>query len=311
MRVLVITPLAPTTRAALQALPGLVLDYLPDAARSSTLAALPEAHVLVLRSQVHVDAALLKAAPRLGSVLRLGVGTDHIDLPALEARNIALHTTQGANAPAVGEHTLGLLLGLLNNIAKADREIRRGRWLREPNRGHELAGRTVGLVGYGNTGQAFARVLRGFACTVVAYDKYRPPQPGDVARAVPLPELQAQAEVLSFHVPLTEETHPYYDADFCAAMQRPHWLLNTSRGPVVALAAALEGLASGHIRGAAIDVLENEQLDTLNDRQRKELKALLARENVVLTPHIAGWSHESRAREEAQLLDVITRGLPG
>jgi D-3-phosphoglycerate dehydrogenase len=203
----------------------------------------------------------------------------------------------------VGEHAVGLLLALLNNIARADAEVRRGLWRREENRGYELGNLTVGIIGYGNMGHAFAQRLSGFGCRVLAYDKYKAPE--DV-EAVSLEELQGVADVVSFHVPLTGETRHYLDAGFIASMRKPFFLLNTSRGAVVDTAALAQGLEEGKVRGAALDVLEYEDMtkDGLADAP-EPMQYLLRSDRTVLTPHVAGWTVESKYKLAAVLADKI------
>ena len=200
-------------------------------------------------------------------------------------------------------HAVGLLLALLNNIARADAEVRRGLWRREENRGYELGNLTVGIIGYGNMGHAFAQRLSGFGCRVVAYDKYKAPEG---IEAVSLEELQGVADVVSFHVPLTGETRHYLDAGFIASMRKPFFLLNTSRGAVVDTAALAQGLEEGKVRGAALDVLEYEDMtkDGLADAP-EPMQYLLRSDRTVLTPHVAGWTVESKYKLAAVLADKI------
>ena len=211
----------------------------------------------------------------------------------------------------MGEHAVGLLLALLNNIARADAEVRRGLWQREANRGYELGPLTVGIIGYGNMGQAFAKRLSGFGCRVIYYDKYLDnlEKLVDLER-VSLETLQREADVVSFHVPLTEETHHYLDAAFIEVMAKPFYLLNTSRGAVVDTEALVAGLERGKVRGAALDVLEyeNMQADGLGDVP--ECVHYLQRSpRTVLTPHVAGWTVESKYKLAAVLADKMIEVL--
>ncbi len=208
----------------------------------------------------------------------------------------------------MGEHTVGLLLALLNNIARADAEVRQGLWQREANRGLELGNLTVGIIGFGNMGKAFAQRLSGFGCRVIYYDKYliNSTDPKDTIERISLETLQAEADVVSFHVPLTKETHHYLDSSFIAAMQKPFFLINTSRGAVVDTVALVEGMGNGKIRGAALDVLEyeNMQADTLGDVP-ESVRYLMQSPRTVLTPHVAGWTVESKYKLAAVLADKI------
>lgn len=281
------------------------LAYHPKAPREEVGSHLAEADALILKSHLGVDEAMLEQAPKLQLVVRAGAGTDHIDTAALARRGITLRTTKGSNAEAVGEHVLGMLFALANHIPRADRELRRGQWRREANRGRELAGRTAGLIGYGFTGQAAARRLSGAGLRVLAYDKYREAYGDAYAQAASMEQIWAEAEVLSLHVPLTPETRQWVNTAFLARFSHPLWLVNAARGPVVETAALLAALDEGRLRGAALDVLENEDLATLSERQKTGLERLQASERVILTPHIAGWSVESAQRTNAQVLAAL------
>lgn len=310
MKLLLIDHLPGGLDAQLAAL-GHPLVYLPDATREEVYAAAHDADILVMNSKVDADAALLAAGPRLKMICRAGVGMDHFDLPLLAAKGIVAFNTPGANATPVGEQAIGMLLALLHRIVRADRQVRQFQWLREENRGTELAGKTVGIIGFGHTGQAFGRTLTGFGCRVLAYDKYRTAygrgiDPGQ-DHVVPsnIAEIQAEADILSLHIPLTDETRGWIDADFLARFSRPIYLLNLARGPIVPLAGLVEALAQDHVIAAALDVLENEKLPTLSAAQRAHMEALIASDRVIFTPHIGGWSHESLQRINAQIVAAV------
>jgi len=267
-----------------------------QASRMELLEWVSKAEILVIRSRTVVNETLVKNAPLLKLVVRGGSGSEHIDKEALTKRSIQLITTPEANRDAVGEQSVGMLLGLLNNIYRADRSMRQFEWKRIENKGYELASRTVGIIGYGNTGQAFARKLSGFATTVIAYDKYKEGFSDQYVNEVSLLDLQERADVLSLHIPLTNETRYYFDHSFIQAMKKRFWLLNLSRGEVVHTSALITGLNEGKILGAGLDVFENEQFSHLTEIQAYELKALFERENVIVTPHIGGVTMESEAR---------------
>lgn len=253
---------------------------------------------LVVRSKVIIDKAFIDRVPSLRCIGRVGAGMETIDVDYAEAHGIRCLNSPEGNRDAVGEHAVGLLLALLNNIARADAEVRQGLWRREANRGLELGNLTVGIIGYGNMGQAFAKRLSGFDCRVVIYDKYK--EMGS------LEEVQKEADVVSFHVPLTDETRHYLDDSFVAAMAKPFFLVNTSRGAVVDTEALVRGLESGKVRGAALDVLEyeNMQADGLGDVPAS-LQYLMRSSQTVLTPHVAGWTVESKYKLAAVLADKI------
>ncbi len=285
------------------------VTYRPDISRDDLLSSKHAAQVLVLKSKTAIDEALLNALPRLKLIVRAGAGLEHVDLDACARRGIRLEATPGANAQAVGEHALGMLLNLFNYLNRADRELRQGIWNREANRGRELHGLTVGLIGYGHTGRAFARLLYGFECTVLAYDKYRSAYSDTYAREASVDEIQARAEVLSLHVPLTAETHHLVNEAYLARFARPLTLLNLARGPVVHTQSLVNALSTGRVVAAALDVFENERWDTLTVEEADELNALAARDNVILSPHIGGWSLESAQRINRAVLDHLARYL--
>ena len=221
---------------------------------------------------------------------------DHFDLPLLAERGIRVVNTPGANARPVGEQAVGMLLSMLHHIPEANAEVRQFQWLREQNRGTELAWRTVGIIGFGNTGSHFARCLSGFGCRILAYDKYKTGYAPEGVEEVSLEEIFAQCDVLSLHIPLTEETQGWINADFFNQFAQPIWFLNLARGPITPLADLIEALDQGKVIAASLDVLENEKFGRLTPEQRERLENLFARKQVIFTPHIGGWSHESLER---------------
>ncbi|MBP5546125.1 MAG: hypothetical protein J6X59_02405 [Bacteroidales bacterium] len=277
----------------------------PDHDYESLVLAAQGCEGLVVRSKVNIDRAFIDRVPSLRCIGRVGAGMETIDVDYAESKGIRCLNSPEGNHDAVGEHAVGLLLALLNHIARADAEVRRGLWQREANRGYELGPLTVGIIGFGNMGQAFARRLSGFGCWVVYYDKYLQETPEGSER-VSLETLQREADVVSFHVPLTDETHHYLDKTFIDAMAKPFFLVNTSRGAVVDTEALVAGLESGKVRGAALDVLENEnmQADAL-----VTLNTKLLTQNVVFTPHVAGWTVESKYKLAAVLADKMIEVL--
>lgn len=283
----------------------------PDHDYESLLAAVQGCDGLVVRSKVQIDRNFIDRAPSLRCIGRVGAGMETIDVSYAESHGIRCINSPEGNRDAVGEHTVGLLLALLDNIARADSEVRRGLWCREANRGHELGSLTVGIIGFGNMGRAFARRLSGFGCRVVCYDKYmEKAEPVEGVERVSLETLQAQADVVSFHVPLTDETRHYLDAAFIGRMAKPFYLINTSRGAVVDTQALVEGLDSGRILGAALDVLEyeNMQADSLGDVPPAMLR-LIQSPRTVLTPHVAGWTVESKYKLALVLADKMIEVL--
>lgn len=290
---------------------GIEVSVEPDHDYESLVQASQGFEGLVVRSKVNIDSAFIDRVPSLRCIGRVGAGMETIDVDYAEAHGVRCLNSPEGNRDAVGEHAVGLLLALLNNIARADAEVRRGLWQREANRGYELGPLTVGIIGYGNMGQAFAKRLSGFGCRVIYYDKYLDnlEKLVDLER-VSLETLQREADVVSFHVPLTEETHHYLDAAFIEVMAKPFYLLNTSRGAVVDTEALVAGLESGKVRGAALDVLEYEkmQADGLGDVPEC-VHYLMQSPRTVLTPHVAGWTVESKYKLAAVLADKMIEVL--
>lgn len=289
---------------------GLAYRYEPTFKRSHILSHIAGYEGLIIRSKTVIDEEVLQQASRLRFVARAGAGLDLIDLEAVRRRDIQVFAANEGNRDAVAEHALGMLLGLFANIVKADREVRQGIWNREGNRGIELMGKTVGLIGYGFNGSATARRLSGFGCRVLAYDKYLMNYGDEYAQESTMEEIMAQADVISLHVPLTSETRLMINDDFIAAVARPFFLLNIARGEIVQLEAVVRGLESGKIRGAGLDVLENEKLSTLTPEQQKTFDYLCSSLRVILTPHVAGWTQESYAKINEALVKQITAHVP-
>ena len=262
---------------------------------------------LIVRSKIFVSGELLRRAPGLRVVCRAGAGVDNVDEAALAAAGVELINAPEGNRDAVGEFCVGLLLGLLRYIPRAHAEVGRGEWRREANRGTELGNLTVGIIGFGHMGEAFARRLSGFGCEVIACDLFPEKINASLARPVRLEELQNSSDVISLHVPLTTTTRRMVNASWLAACTREVWLLNTSRGEVVDTGALVGALRAGRVRGAALDVLENERLGTLTPAQAADLAYLQQHPRVVLTPHIAGWTTDSYERINRVLVSKLER----
>ena len=263
---------------------------------------------IVIRSRFKIDKQFLDKASNLQFIARVGAGLESIDCDYANAKNISLIAAPEGNKNAVAEHSLGMLLSLFNNLNTADREIRSGQWNRESNRGHELDGKTVGIIGYGNMGKAFAKKLRGFDTQVLCYDILE--NLGDAnAKQVSLMELQQRADVLSLHLPWTPETNKMVDANFINAFAKSFWILNTSRGKNIVTADLVAAMKTGKILGAGLDVLEYEKLsfETLfqEDSTPEAFQYLLDATNVVLSPHVAGWTFESHERLAQVIVDKI------
>jgi len=262
---------------------------------------------IVIRSRFKIDKTFINKAKNLQFIARVGAGLESIDCDYAAANNISLIAAPEGNRNAVGEHTLAMLLALFNKLKIADAEVRNGERNRESNRGHELDGKTIGIIGYGNMGKSFAKKLRGFDVEVLFYDIQT--DIGDAnAKQVALAELQQKADVLSLHIPWTPETNGLVNRDFIQAFTKPFWLINTSRGKNVVTADLVQALKSGKILGAGLDVIEyeNSSFETLNGEQLpKSYQDLLRFDNVLLTPHIAGWTFESQQRLAQVIVDKI------
>lgn len=264
---------------------------------------------IVIRSRFDIDKDFIDKATNLQFIARVGAGLESIDCDYAESRGVHLIAAPEGNRNAVGEHALGMLLSLFNNLNRADRQIRNGQWIREANRGHELDGKIVGIIGYGNMGKFFAKKLRGFDVEVLCYD-INPAVGDENAKQVSLPELQQKADVVSLHTPWTTETNRMVNADFINVFAKPFWLINTARGKSVVTKDLAEALQSGKILGAALDVLEYEKSSfehLFEGEIPAEFQYLLEADNVLLTPHVAGWTFESHERLAQVIADKIKK----
>jgi len=273
---------------------------------------IPSYHGIVVRSRFKIDAAFLDAATNLKFIARVGAGLESIDIDYAKNKGILLIAAPEGNRNAVGEQALGMLLSLFNNLNKADREVRNGVWEREGNRGFELAGKTVGLIGYGNMGKAFARTLSGFNCDVICYDILD--NVGDeYATQVSLKTLQLKSDVLSLHTPWTPLTDKMVNTQFIDSFANPFWFINTARGKSVVTTDLVEALKKGTVLGAGLDVLEYEKssFESLfqKDTMPRTFEELLAMDNVVLSPHIAGWTFESHKKLAQVIVDKILQNF--
>ena len=265
---------------------------------------------IIIRSRFSIDKLFLEQASRLKFIGRVGAGLENIDCKFAYSRGIELIAAPEGNRNAVGEHSLGLLLSLFNKLNKADKEIRKGKWMREDNRGIELDGKTIGLIGYGNMGKAFAKKLRGFDLTILCYD-IKPNVGDENCKQVSLENLKQNADVLSLHTPQTEDTMHMINANFINSFSKKFWLINTARGASVVTKDLVKALKVGKILGAGLDVLEYEKssFENLfsNNKIPEAFQYLISADNVILSPHVAGWTIESKERLAKIMVDKIKK----
>lgn len=267
---------------------------------------------IVIRSRLPIDQKLLAAAKSLKFIARSGAGLENIDLQAAASANVKVFNSPEGNMDAVGEHAIGMLLMLFNKLNTAHEEVKKGIWLREENRGHELKGKTVGIIGFGHTGSAFAKKLQGFECTILAYDKYKNNYAPPYVTETTLAFLMNNSDIISIHLPLSEETHYYVNDNFIDACGKPFYLINTARGNHVDTRALLRGFESGKIKGACLDVLEYEKRSFENlTNLPSDFQKLVAHPWVVFSPHVAGWTVESYKKLSAFLAEKILKGFGG
>lgn len=287
---------------------GFACDYVPNISQEETLHKIVDYQGLIINSKIRVNRALLDEAEQLVFVGRLGSGMEIVDQEYTDELGVAVFSSPEGNCNAVAEHALGMLLTLNNNLLRADREVRQELWRRELNRGFELSGRTIGIVGFGHTGRQFAKKLAGMEMTVLAFDKYKTDYAADMpwVQETDVETIQRYADIISLHLPLSEETRHFADAAFIEKCKSGFVLINTSRGACVKTADLVPALESGRVGGACLDVFENEKPPTYSLVERHWFERLHALENVVLTPHIAGWTHESKRRLAEVLLEKIT-----
>ncbi len=276
----------------------------------------PDATGIVLRSRIRVDADLMDRLPDLRFICRSGSGLENIDVGLAEMRGIRVFNSPEGNRDAVGEHALGLLLSLMNLLREADVSVKAGQWDREGHRGTEISGRTVGILGYGHMGSAFAEKLQGFGCRLLACDPYRDDHDGALGgrvEAVDLTTLQREADILSLHCNLTPETRGLVDREFLSGFAKPIVLLNTARGPVVRTADLLDALIDGRVTAAGLDVFEREasSFETVANEGDAVWTRLMAHPRVQVSPHVAGWTEESYAKLSSVLADKVLAEFGG
>lgn len=282
---------------------GISYSYQPDFTREQAEEQIPNFEGLIIRSKFQVDKEFIDINPNLKMIGRAGAGMDNIDEAYAASKGVFLIPANEGNRDAVGEHMIGMLLSLMNNLNRGDREVRTGQWNREENRGYELKGRTVALIGYGHNGQAMAKKLSGFDVNVIAYDKYKTGFSDQYATEVSMEEVVRRADVLSFHIPLTRETKGLVDNEYLFHFRKPIFFLMGARGGIVNVPAVIKKLDEGKIIAAAFDVLPVEKFPALGEQSWYQ--NLIERDNVLLSPHVAGWTFESYYKLSDVLADKI------
>ncbi|KAA8486683.1 D-3-phosphoglycerate dehydrogenase [Arcticibacter tournemirensis] len=307
-KILIADKLHPAFKEKAQSL-GYIVDDFPEYTREQTLAVIHDYDGLAIRTKFNIDSEIMEAAVNLKFIIRAGAGMDNIDEQTAKQKNIVCLNAPEGNRDAVAEHAIGMLLSLMNNLRKGDAEIRNGIWDREGNRGIELSGKTVGVIGYGFMGSSFAKKLRGFDVNIIAYDKYKSGFGDEFVKEVSMEQIVKHTDILSLHIPLTRETRQLVDDEYLFHFKKPIFLLNTARGEIVNTSAVLKAIKEGKILGAGLDVLESEKFPALG--QQKWFDELIDNGKIILSPHVAGWTIESYRKISEVLGHKLEQLKPG
>jgi D-3-phosphoglycerate dehydrogenase len=282
-------------------------DYQPNITREEIKAKHKGYDGLIVRSKTIIDRDLLGENPTVKFIGRAGAGIDNLDQSYLTEKKIAIIPAAEGNRDAVGEYTVGVLLSLLRNIPKANNEVKQSIWDREGNRGSEIMGKTVSIIGYGNMGQAFAKRLSGFSCKVLVYDKYKNGFKDAYIEEADMQRIFYETDILSLHIPLTDETRMMVNHEYLNRFKKPIIIVNTARGEILSLTDLAEAIKNKNVSGAALDVLENEKIDRLTPKQAEAFNYLREKSSVIFTPHIAGWTFESHVKINVALVEKISK----
>ncbi|NQY10132.1 MAG: hypothetical protein HRT71_11555 [Flavobacteriales bacterium] len=307
MKILIIDSIHPAFQEILEK-EGFTFDDRSDLSETEFEALISEYEGIVIRSKIKLGWEILSKAQNLKFICRAGSGMENIDVEFAESLGIKCLSAPEGNRDAVGEHCIGMLLTLFNNIIRADAEVRKGIWRRAENRGIEIAGKTIGIIGYGNAGGALAKKLSGFDCTILAHDKYKYDFSDEYVKEASLEEIQQSADVVSMHLPLTEETTNYCSEEFFENFRQSFYLINAARGKHLKTATLVANLKSKKLLGACIDVLEIESASfelVLDENYKEDFDFLSQAENVILSPHVAGWTHESNRKLSEVLANKV------
>ncbi|MEY3193845.1 MAG: hypothetical protein RI982_1641 [Bacteroidota bacterium] len=284
---------------------GYTIQYEPAISYEALMDCIDTANGLIVTTRLKIDASILAKANQLQWIGRIGSGMELIDTEFAASKNILCVSSPEGNRTTVGEHTLGLLLSLMNRIHSAYQEVKEGKWIRDANRADELTGKTVGIIGLGNTGSAFAKILSGFDVEILAHDIYKTGFETAQIKEASLEMIQEKADVISLHLPLTHLTHHYANTAFFNRLKKKPYFISTCRGPVTETAAVLEAIQNQQIRGVGLDVLEKEPIHLNTGQEMAVLEAVMKHPNCIITPHIAGYSHEAYYKMSKVLLEKL------